>query len=124
VHRVAQRWWPGPLTLVLPRRSGLALHLGEPETTVGLRVPEHPLVQAVAAAVGPIATTSANRHGEPTATTAQEAVAALGEGVALAVDGGRLEGRSSTVVDATGPSWRVLREGPVPADELLRMAPG
>src|SRR5690606_17036345 len=44
-RRVAERWWPGPLTLVLPRRPGLALHLGQPETTVGLRVPDHPLVR-------------------------------------------------------------------------------
>lgn len=122
VRAVADRWWPGPLTLVLPRRPGVALHLGEPATTVGLRVPAHPLVQAVAAEVGPIATTSANRHGEPTAPTAAEAVAALGPGVALAVDGGRLEGRSSTVIDATAVPWRTLREGPVPAQEVLRLA--
>ena len=123
-RRVADRWWPGPLTLVLPRRPGAVLHLGQPETTVGLRVPDHPLVHAVAARVGPIATTSANRHGAPTATTAVDAVDALGDGLALAVDGGRLEGRSSTVVDATGPTWRVLREGPIPADDLLRSAAG
>lgn len=121
-RRVAERWWPGPLTLVLPRRAGLELHLGEPETTIGLRVPDHQLVQAVAAAVGPVATTSANRHGRPTPATAGEAVAALGPGVALAVDGGRLEGRSSTVVDATVTPWRTLREGPVPGLEVLAVA--
>lgn len=121
-RRAAERWWPGPLTLVLPRRAGLELHLGEPETTVGLRVPDHPLVQAVAAQVGPIATTSANRHGEPTSATAEEAVAALGSGVALAVDGGRLEGRSSTVVDATATPWRTLREGPIPGDRIVALA--
>ncbi|MGV3760543.1 MAG: L-threonylcarbamoyladenylate synthase [Actinomycetota bacterium] len=121
---VADRWWPGPLTLVLPRRGGLELHLGEPSATVGLRVPDHPLVQAVAAEVGPIATTSANRHGEPTATTAEEAVAVLGPGVALAVDGGRLEGRSSTVVDATVTPWRTLRDGPIAGDEVTATASG
>jgi len=122
VQRVAARWWPGPLTLVLPRRGGLDLHLGEPATTVGLRVPHHRLVRAVAAQVGPIATTSANRHGELTAATAQEAVAALGPGVALAVDGGPLEGRSSTVVDATTVPWRALRDGPIPAVEVIALA--
>ncbi|MFP5254240.1 MAG: L-threonylcarbamoyladenylate synthase [Acidimicrobiia bacterium] len=121
VARVAGRWWPGPLTLVLPRRPGLQLHLGQPDTTVGLRVPDLGLVRSLAAAVGPIATTSANRHGEPTATTASEAVAVLGQGVAVAVDGGPLDGRSSTVVDATAPGWRVLREGPIPAEEILRL---
>ena len=117
----ASRWWPGPLTLVLPRRPGLELHLGRPEHTVGLRVPDHPLVRAVARRVGPIATTSANRHGAPVAPTAEASVAALGEGVALAVTGPRLEGRSSTVVDATATPWRVLREGPVPGPEVLAL---
>lgn len=119
IRPVADRWWPGPLTVVLPRRPGLGLHLGEPPTTVGLRVPAHPLVSAVAAIVGPIATTSANRHGEPTATTAAEAAVALGAGLGLVVDGGRLEGASSTVLDATRRPWRVLREGPIPAAALL-----
>jgi tRNA threonylcarbamoyl adenosine modification protein (Sua5/YciO/YrdC/YwlC family) len=119
VRSVTDRWWPGPLTLVLPRRPGLGYHLGQPDTTVGLRVPDHPLVHAVTAAAGPIATTSANRHGAPTATTAAEAAAALGAGVGLVVDGGGLEGRSSTVLDAVARPWRVLREGPIPADALL-----
>jgi len=119
----ARRWWPGPLTLVMPRRSGLALHLGEPADTVGVRVPAHPLVQAVARLVGPIATSSANRHGKPVATTAAEAVAALGgAGVALAVDAGAIEGTSSTVVDATSVPWRTLREGSIAAAEVTALA--
>ena len=77
VRRIAARLWPGPLTLVLPRRPGLGLALGEPATTVGLRCPDHALVRALAAEVGPLATTSANRHGEPTPATAAEAAAAL-----------------------------------------------
>jgi tRNA threonylcarbamoyl adenosine modification protein (Sua5/YciO/YrdC/YwlC family) len=120
VRSVGERWWPGPLTLVLPRRAGVDLHLGEPETTVGVRVPDDPLVRAVAARVGPIAATSANRHGEPTAVTAAEAALAVGQGVALVVDGGALAGSASTVIDATSTRWRVLREGPLPADEICR----
>jgi len=123
VAEVAARWWPGPLTLVLHRRPGLELHLGEPPTTVGLRVPDHPLVHAVASLVGPLATTSANRHGEPTATTAEEAIEALGEGLALVVDGGALEGASSTVVDASCSPWRVLRSGPIADADVLRDDP-
>lgn len=119
LRAVADRWWPGPLTVVLPRRAGLGYHLGQPDTTIGLRVPDHALVHAVALAAGPIATTSANRHGEPTAVTAAEAGTALGPGVGLIVDGGRLEGRSSTVLDAVARPWRVLREGPIPAESLL-----
>lgn len=122
VEAVAERWWPGPLTLVLPRRAGVVLHLGEPESTIGLRVPDHDLVRAVARAVGPIAATSANRHGHPTATTVLEALAALGPNVALAVDAGPLPATASTVIDATGTSWRVLREGPIPGDEVVAVA--
>jgi tRNA threonylcarbamoyl adenosine modification protein (Sua5/YciO/YrdC/YwlC family) len=113
VRRIADRLWPGPLTLVLPRRPGPDLALGEPATTVGVRCPDHALVRALAAEVGPLATSSANRHGEPTPATAAEAAAALGPGVALVVDGGPCAGAPSTVVDATGEGWRVLREGTV-----------
>jgi L-threonylcarbamoyladenylate synthase len=113
VRRIARRLWPGPLTLVLPRRPGLALALGHPPTTVGVRCPDHDLVRALAGEVGPLATTSANRHGEPTPPTAAGVAASLGGGVPLVVDGGRCSGAPSTVVDATGPSWRVLREGTV-----------
>ncbi|MDP1821367.1 MAG: L-threonylcarbamoyladenylate synthase [Acidimicrobiales bacterium] len=120
LREMGDRWWPGPLTMVLPRRSGVDLHLGEPETTIGVRVPDDPLVQAVAARVGPVAATSANRHGEPTAVTAAEALLAVGHAVDLVVDGGSLAGRASTVIDATSTPWRVLREGPLPAAEISR----
>ncbi len=122
VERVAARWWPGPLTLVVPRRPGARLHLGEPSSTIGLRVPAHDLVRAVAAAVGPIAATSANPHGQPPPTTAAEAARSLGPGLALLVDGGPLGVRSSTVVDLTDDPWRVLRDGPIPGDEVIAVA--
>jgi tRNA threonylcarbamoyl adenosine modification protein (Sua5/YciO/YrdC/YwlC family) len=119
VEPVAERWWPGPLTLVLPRRDDVELHLGEPASTVGVRVPDHPLVRAVTARVGPIAVSSANRHGQPTAVTAEEARLEFGDEVAVVVDDGPLAGTASTVLDATGPEWRVLREGPLPAAEII-----
>lgn len=115
---IAERWWPGPLTLVLARRPGLAWDLGEPAATVGVRVPDHDLVRALAAELGPLATTSANRHGEPTPPTAAEAAATLARPPDLVVDGGRCEGRPSTVVDATGAAPVVLREGPIAAADL------
>jgi tRNA threonylcarbamoyl adenosine modification protein (Sua5/YciO/YrdC/YwlC family) len=118
VQPVVERWWPGPLTLVLSRRPDVELHLGEPADTVGVRVPDDPLVRAVAARVGPIAATSANRHGEPTAVTAEEVALAIGEHVAVIVDGGPLAGSASTVIDATSVPWRVLREGPLPAEDI------
>ena len=122
LHAVGERWWPGPLTLVCRRRPDAELHLGQPDTTVGLRVPDHPLVRAVAARVGPIAVTSANRHGEPTAATVEEALLAISPGVALAVDEGPLEGRASTVIDTTTTPWHVLRDGPINANDVVPTA--
>jgi len=119
LQAVGERWWPGPLTLVCRRRSAIELHLGEPAATVGLRVPDHPLVTAVAARVGPVAATSANRHGQPPAVTAEEALLALGEGLAVVVDEGPIEGRASTVVDTTTVPWHVLREGPISGADVL-----
>ena len=118
-ERVADRFWPGPLTLVLPRRTGLDLHLGGREDTIGLRVPDHELVRAVTERVGPIATTSANRHGQPTAATASDAAASLTEPPDLVVDGGRLESSASTVVDASTSPWSCLRDGPISAAEVI-----
>jgi L-threonylcarbamoyladenylate synthase len=123
VRRIAGRLWPGPLTLVLPRRPGLGYALGEPTATIGVRCPDHTLVRALAAEVGPLATTSANRHGEPTPPTAAEAAALFGTGVGLVLDGGRCAGAASTVVDATGGGptgarWRVLREGALSLADL------
>lgn len=119
---VGEQWWPGPLTLVVPRRPGLELHLGEPATTIGLRVPDHDVVRAVAAATGPIAATSANRHGEPTPSTAAEAADALGPGLALVVDAGPVAARASSVIDATTAPWTTLRDGPVSLVDVLAVA--
>ena len=109
---LAERWWPGPLTLVLPTLSG------EPPT-LGVRIPDHPAALALLRAVGrPIATTSANLSGAPPAMTADEA--ARLEGVAVVIDGGRAPGgQASTVLSAAGPDLEVLREGPVPTEALL-----
>jgi L-threonylcarbamoyladenylate synthase len=118
VRRLAERLWPGPLTLVLPRRPGLGYALGEPVATVGVRCPDDPWVRALATAVGPLATSSANRHGEPTPPTAAGVADHFGADVALVLDGGTRSAPPSSVVDATGPHWRVLREGPLTLDDL------
>lgn len=111
VRRIAARLWPGPLTLVLPRRPGLGYELGEPAGTIGVRCPDHALLRALTAETGPLATTSANHHGRPTPETAAEVAALFPSGLDLVLDGGPCAGRPSTVVDATGPAWRVLRAG-------------
>ncbi len=117
--RLARAHWPGPLTLVLRRAdAATGWDLGGDPTTIGVRCPDHPLVRAVAREAGPIATTSANRHGRPTPPTAPEAAAALLGDVALTVDGGALPGTASTVVDLAGSTPRILREGPLDSSAL------
>lgn len=99
VRAVAERWWPGPLTLVVPRRPGLGLRLGQPEHTIGLRVPDDHRIRGLARRLGPLAATSANRHGQPTVTSAAEATEVFGDAVAAIVDGGPLTDRASTVLE-------------------------
>jgi L-threonylcarbamoyladenylate synthase len=115
---LAAAFWPGPLTIVARRHPEADLHLGDGSSTVGVRCPDHDLVGAILAEVGPMATTSANRSGQPTPTTAMEAADALG-GDLLVLDGGRCEGSPSTVVDLTTDPARVLRPGAVTREALL-----
>jgi tRNA threonylcarbamoyl adenosine modification protein (Sua5/YciO/YrdC/YwlC family) len=121
-RRLMARYWPGALTLVLPRREGLNADLGEDDATIGIRCPRHPVPLALCAVVGPIATTSANRHNEPAATTAEQ-VAALA-GVALVLDSGVCDSPASTVVDCTGETPKLLRLGAIGWDELVEVAGG
>lgn len=112
------RYWPGPLTIVIPAKPGLAADLGDDEATVGVRAPDHPVPLALCAAIGPLATTSANRHGEPPMTTAAEVDAAFGDALGVVLDGGICAGSPSTVVDCTGEELKLLREGRIPWAEL------
>jgi len=80
-------FWPGPLTVLVARRPDDGLHLGDSPATIGVRCPNHRLVQALAAEVGPLAVTSANQSGQPTPTEAAAAGQALGGGL-LVIDGG------------------------------------
>ena len=113
---LAARFWPGGLTLVLPRRPGARLPdvLAAGAPTVGLRVPDHPAPRALAAALGPLPTTSANLSGEPDARDAAEIAALLGDAVALVIDGGPIRGGpASTVVDCTAERPVVRRVGAI-----------
>jgi len=103
-------FWPGPLTVVVPRADGAELHIGADDTTVGIRCPDDAFVRRLALEVGPIAATSANESGSPTPATARE-IAALFPSVALVVDGGPRRGLASTVIDATVDPPVVLRVG-------------
>jgi L-threonylcarbamoyladenylate synthase len=117
-RRLMHAHWPGALTLVLPRRPGLDADLGDEDGTIGVRCPDHPVALAVCARMGPVATTSANLHGRPPATTAQE-VAQL-PGVALVLDAGTCDGAASTVLDCTGDEPRLLRAGRLTLEQLQR----
>ena len=103
--------WPGALTIV-GRSIADGFHVGSVDT-IGVRVPDQPLVRACAQRFGPIATTSANRHGEPTIVDPEKLRAVFGHDVDVIVDGGALRGTASTVVDATANPPTVLRQGTV-----------
>lgn len=117
---LAAAFWPGPLTVVVPRSDRSAgWMLGQDRGTIGLRVPNHPVALAVLEAAGPLAVTSANRSGRPPAFGEEELLAALGETVAVYLVEAHpspATGRPplvSTVVDLTGPRPRRTRRGPV-----------
>ncbi|HEY1988655.1 MAG TPA: L-threonylcarbamoyladenylate synthase [Acidimicrobiales bacterium] len=118
-QELADRFWPGPLTLVVPRAGGFGADLGGPPEateTVGVRWPDHPVVRALCSTVGPLAVTSANRHGKPPATLAQEVISVFSTDDRLAgvVDGGVCDGVPSTVVECRGEEARGLRRGGIP----------
>lgn len=113
--RLAARFWPGPLTLVLPRREGSPISLLATAglDTVAIRAPSHPIAQALIRAAGrPIAAPSANRSGAISPTRAEHVAESLGDRVPLILDGGPcLVGVESTVLDLTGPVPTLLRPG-------------
>ncbi len=115
--RLAERLWPGALTMVLAIRDGVALPelLTGGRTTLGVRVPDHDVPRALARRLGPLAVSSANRTGEPEALTAAALVTAVGQGVALVLDDGPVRGgrASSVVAFASDGSLEVLREGAI-----------
>jgi len=118
---LASAFWPGGLTLVLERRGGGDDAPEDASPTIGVRVPDHPAPRALAAALGPLPTTSANRSGEPEASDATEVRTILGDALDLILDGGPAPGgRPSTVVDASGAVVRILREGAIDADAIHR----
>ncbi|MGI9119095.1 MAG: L-threonylcarbamoyladenylate synthase [Acidimicrobiales bacterium] len=123
-RRLMERFWPGGLTLVVSRRRGFDqdVDLVDARTdgaTVGLRLPAHPVPVALAARVGPLATTSANLHGLATPPSAQGVVEQLGGRPQLVLDAGACGGWPSTVVSCLDGEVRVLREGVIPAAEVL-----
>ena len=117
---LAEAFWPGPLTLVLPARDGIPTALIGDDGGVGVRVSSHPLARALATAFrGPLTATSANLAGEPPAVEPAAARRALGDKVKVLVEDGRLAGGAPSTVVAVDPSgMRVLRQGVVSERQL------
>ena len=118
-ERLARRFWPGPLSLVVGARPGLPEPLLGGASSLALRVPGRGLPRRLALAAGPLISTSANRSGEPAPVTCGEAVASVGSLADLALDGGPGKPLPSTIVDLTGPQPRLLRAGVVAWDDVL-----
>ncbi|HET6811858.1 MAG TPA: L-threonylcarbamoyladenylate synthase [Acidimicrobiales bacterium] len=113
---LAAQLWPGGLTLVVPRRPGIAWDLGGDAATIGLRCPDHEVARELCRRCGPLVATSANRHGEPALAGASEVVDSFPGLVVL--EGGECRGVASTVVDLTGGEPRLLRAGAVPWEDV------
>ncbi len=135
VRRLVDEFWPGGLTVILHAQPSLQWDLGETRGTVALRMPANPIALELLSETGPLAVSSANRSGEPSATTAADAEAMLGESVTVYLDGGPAGGSyeaigerpgdtSSTIVDATGLDetggvLRIVRAGVVSREQLV-----
>lgn len=124
-RRLAELFWPGALTLVVGAPAELARRVGG-LATLGVRQPDDPTTRALLARSGPLATTSANEHGEPPCTSAEEIDAVFAErgGLAGVLDDGPRRGQVSTVVALESGSWRVVREGAIPAARIAAALAG
>ncbi len=112
-YQLAARFWPGPLTCIIPKQPTLPEAVSA-TSTVGVRVPDHEVARAILRAAGPMAVTSANISGQPSPSTAEEVFAQLNGRIDLIIDGGKTPGGvPSTVVDCTSEDLKVLREGPL-----------
>jgi L-threonylcarbamoyladenylate synthase len=115
-RELIRAFWPGALSLVVEQAPSLQWDLGDARGTVMLRMPLHPVALELLRETGPLAVSSANVSGQPPATTAPLAQVQFGPLVDVYLDGGPApEQAASTIVDLTGPSPRILREGPVTA---------
>ncbi|WP_407703334.1 L-threonylcarbamoyladenylate synthase [Tessaracoccus antarcticus] len=121
---LAKAFWPGALTLILKAQKTLHLKVGETDGTVAVRVPDHDGARALLRRTGPLAVSSANLSGQDAATTCDEARAALGDSVAVYLDGGTVGGQgASTIVDfSRSDRGRVLRAGALSFEDLVAVA--
>lgn len=123
--RLAERFWPGALSLVVHCAPSIPPVLTAGGTTVAVRVPDHPVVRALIEGLSaPLAGTSANTSGLPSPVTARDVLAQLGGRIAALLDGGACAGgKPSTIVDLTTTPFRILRRGPVSGDQIREVIP-
>jgi len=121
---LAEAFWPGPLTMILPKHADVPDSVTSGGSTVGIRMPAHPVVAALITAAGvPVAAPSANRFGRISPTTARHVSDELGDRIDLIVDGGACEhGVESTVVSVADDAITVLRHGAITMDQLAAFA--
>ena len=121
-RELIRAFWPGALSLVVQQAPSLQWDLGDARGTVMLRMPLHPVALELLRETGPLAVSSANVSGQPPATTARLAQVQFGPLVDVYLDGGLApEQAASTIIDLTGPSPRVLREGPVSVTRIAEV---
>ncbi len=120
--KLAAHFWPGPLTLVIPKNPELS-DIVSAGPTVGVRMPDHLFARRLLRTAGPMAVTSANLSGQPSPTTAGDVFSQLGKRIALIIDGGITPGGvPSTVVDCTSGEPQIIRSGPIPKREILAIS--
>lgn len=116
---LAARFWPGPLTLVVPKQPTLPEAVSA-TATVAVRIPDHPVARALLRAAGPMAVTSANLSGQPSPVNAEEVMCQLNGRIPLVLNGGLTPGGvPSTLVDCLGAEPVILREGPLTKEQIL-----
>jgi tRNA threonylcarbamoyl adenosine modification protein (Sua5/YciO/YrdC/YwlC family) len=131
-----EAFWPGGVTIIFRADTSVAWDLGDTAGTVALRMPNHDIALDLLGATGPLAVSSANKTGEPSARTVEEAVSQLGDSVSVYLDGGVVGGGvdtvsinpGSTIIDASvldsGGPWRVVRHGVQSVESLRVVARG
>lgn len=126
---LTERFWPGALTLIFKAQPSLNWDLGETHGTVGLRIPDDDFTRQLLATTGPLAVSSANRHGQPPAATIEQAQEQLAASVSVYLDDGPRQQDSSeqpavsTIVDCTSEPFHVLRQGAITLAQLQEVVP-
>ncbi len=118
--RLCEKFWPGGLTVIVPRKSSLPELISNTER-IGIRIPNHPVAREMLKTYGPLATTSANLSGKGNAQSAMDVFNQLNNRIPLILDGGNCPGGiPSTVVDCSGQEPVILRDGPISNDDILK----